>query len=112
MRDRIAGQRCTGKPLQMAVDGVLGTTEARQFVGFPGQSGSRPSRPSGQLFDRTETSGARLIGAIVARPLLAKGLPLANALGELCGDGMRRREFLAGGLSVAAAVSGAAAQPA
>jgi hypothetical protein len=28
MRDRIAGPRATGKPLQIAVDSVTGTTEA------------------------------------------------------------------------------------
>ena len=32
MRERIAGPRGTGKPLQIAVDGVPGTTEATETI--------------------------------------------------------------------------------
>ena len=53
-----------------------------------------------------------LIGAIVPRRLVANGLPFGNVKGlSFHGDGMRRREFLAGGLSVAT-ISRVAAQPA
>ena len=47
MRERIAGRRWTGKPLQIAVDDAPGTTEATQHPGSAADAlPDVPSRPA------------------------------------------------------------------